>query len=70
MNVKTDKSVLTNDGKTVNVEFDLNGFGSQEVEENHVDLAIVVDTSGSMSGTRRNNAVSAATHIHHAPLLS
>lgn len=63
MNVKTDKSVLTNDGKTVNVEFDLNGFGSQEVEENHVDLAIVVDTSGSMSGTRRNNAVSAAKEV-------
>ena len=63
LNVKTDKSVLTNDGETVNVEFNLNGFGSQEVEENNVDLAIVVDTSGSMSGTRRNNAVSAAKEV-------
>lgn len=63
LNVKTDKSVLTNDGETVNVEFDLNGFGSQEVEENNVDLAIVVDTSGSMSGTKRNNAVSAAKEV-------
>lgn len=63
LNVKTDKSVLTNDGETVNVEFDLNGFGSQEIEENHVDLAIVVDTSGSMSGTRRNNAVRAAKEV-------
>ena len=63
LNVKIDKSVLTNDGETVNVEFDLNGFGSQEIEENHVDLAIVVDTSGSMSGTRRNNAVRAAKEV-------
>ena len=63
LNVKTDKSVLTNDGETLNVEFDLTGFGLQEVEENNVDLAIVVDTSGSMSGTRRNNAVSAAKEV-------
>ncbi|MBR0529677.1 MAG: VWA domain-containing protein [Ruminococcus sp.] len=63
LNVKTDKSVLTNDGENVNVEFDLNGFGSQEVEENNVDLAIVVDTSGSMKNARRDNAVTAAKEV-------
>ncbi len=62
-NVKTDKSVLSKPEDTVNVEIDLNGFGTQEVEENSVDLAIVVDTSGSMSNARRNNAVIAAKEV-------
>lgn len=61
--VKADRSVLSGVSETVNVEFDLNGYGSQEVEENNVDLAIVVDTSGSMSGARRNSAVSAAKEV-------
>lgn len=63
LNVKTDKSVLTNNGETVNVEFNLNGFGSKEVEDNKVDIAIVIDTSLSMDGARIRNAKLSAKNI-------
>ena len=63
LTVKSDKSALSKSEDTINFEFDLDGFGSQEVEENNVDLAIVVDTSGSMSGSRRTNAQNAAREV-------
>lgn len=63
LTVKSDKSSLDKSDDTVNLEFDLGGFGSQEVEENNVDLAIVVDNSGSMSGSRRTNAQNAAREV-------
>lgn len=63
LTVKSDKSALSKSEDTINFEFDLDGFGSQEVEENNVDLVIVVDTSGSMSGSRRTNAQNAAREV-------
>ena len=63
LTVKSDKSSLDKPKDSVNLEFDLSGFGSQKIEENNVDLAIVVDTSGSMSGSRRTNAQNAAREV-------
>ncbi|MGN0633697.1 MAG: VWA domain-containing protein, partial [Oscillospiraceae bacterium] len=63
MTVKSDKSSLDKPEDSVNLEFDLGGFGSQEIEENNVDLAIVVDTSGSMGGSRKTNAQNAAREV-------
>ncbi|MFR7868006.1 VWA domain-containing protein [Ruminococcus bicirculans (ex Wegman et al. 2014)] len=63
LTVKSDKSSLDKPKDSVNLEFDLSGFGSQEIEGNNVDLAIVVDTSGSMSGSRRTNAQNAAREV-------
>ncbi|MCM1508445.1 MAG: VWA domain-containing protein [Ruminococcus flavefaciens] len=63
LNVISNKSSLDADNDVVDFEFNLNGFGSQEVEENNIDLAIVVDTLGSMDGTRKSNAQNAAKEV-------
>ena len=63
LTVKSEKSSLDKPEDSINLQFDLSGFGSQEIEENNVDLAIVVDTSGSMSGVRRTNAQNAAREV-------
>lgn len=63
LSVNADKSVLEVPSDEVTLKFDLAGYGDQEIKENNVDLAIVVDTSGSMSGARRNNAVAAAKEV-------
>ena len=63
LTVNAGKSVLSGNEDTVKAEFALDGFGSQDVEENKVDLAIVIDTSLSMEGTRIRNAKSAAKSI-------
>lgn len=61
--VNSNKSILNENSDTVDFEFDLNGYGSKEIEENNVDLAIVVDTSGSMDGSRKTNAKEAAKQV-------
>lgn len=58
-----DKSVISQKGDTVNINYGLSGFGEADVEENSVDLIIVVDESGSMSGSRMTNTKSAAKEI-------
>lgn len=59
----TDKSVVSQNGESVNISYGLSGFGEVDIEENAVDLIIVVDESGSMSGSRMTNTKSAAKEI-------
>ena len=64
LTVKSDKSAFDKSDDTVNLEFDLGGFGSQEVEENNVDIIIAIDESWSMEWYgRMDSAKSAAKEI-------
>ena len=58
-----DKSTVSGNGDSVNISYGLSGFGEVDVEENAVDLIIVVDESGSMSGTRMSNTKAAAKEL-------
>ena len=58
-----DKSTVSGNGDSVNISYGLSGFGEADVNENAVDLIIVVDESGSMSGTRMSNTKAAAKEI-------
>ncbi len=58
-----DKSAISGNGDSVNIRYGLSGFGEADVNENAVDLIIVVDESGSMSGTRMSNTKAAAKEI-------
>ena len=59
----TDKTALSGKGDKVTVKYGLSGFGEADVAENAVDLIIVVDESGSMSGSRMTNTKTAAKEI-------
>lgn len=64
LTVKSDKSSLDKPEDNINLEVDLSGFGSQEIEENNVDLIIAIDESWSMEWYgRMNSAKSAAKEI-------
>ncbi|MCM1524507.1 MAG: polymorphic toxin-type HINT domain-containing protein [Ruminococcus sp.] len=58
-----DTSTVSGDGETVNVSYDLGGFGEIQSNENAIDLIILVDESGSMSGSRMVNAKAAAKEV-------
>ncbi len=58
-----DKSAVSGNGDSVNISYGLSGFGEADINENAVDLIIVVDESGSMSGTRMSNTKAAAKEI-------
>ncbi len=57
------KSAVSGNGDSVKISYGLSGFGEADVNENAVDLIIVVDESGSMSGTRMSNTKAAAKEI-------
>ena len=59
----SDKSTVSSNGDTVNISYGLSGFGEADIDENAVDLIIVVDESGSMSGSRMRNTKAAAKEI-------
>ena len=59
----TDTSAISQNGEAVNISYGLGGFGEIQNDENAVDLIIVVDESGSMSGSRMTNAKSAAKEV-------
>lgn len=59
----SDKSMLSPDDESINLKYDLSGFGEADVNSNAVDLILVVDESGSMSGSRMNNTKAAAKEI-------
>ena len=59
----SDKSSVAGNGDTVTIKYGLSGFGEADVAENAVDLIIVVDESGSMSGSRMTNTKTAAKEI-------
>ena len=61
--LKSDKTVLSENDDNVNIEFGLSGFGNADVNENPIDLILVVDQSGSMSGSRLTNTKAAAKEI-------
>ncbi|MBR4023608.1 MAG: HNH endonuclease [Ruminococcus sp.] len=64
LNVKSDKTVLTNKNEIVNVQFGLSGFGDADIAENAVDIIILVDESWSMeSYDRMPQAKTAAKEI-------
>lgn len=64
LNIISNKSSLDAENDIVDFEFNLNGFGSQEVEENNVDLIIAIDESWSMEWYgRMDSAKSAAKEI-------
>lgn len=64
LTVKSEKSSLDKPEDSINLKFDLSGFGSQEIEENNVDLIIAIDESWSMEWYgRMNSAKSAAKEI-------
>ena len=58
-----DRSFVSGKGDEVTVKYDLSGFGEADVNENAVDLIIVVDESGSMSGSRMSSTKAAAKQI-------
>ena len=58
-----DTSAISHNGEAVNISYGLSGFGEVQNNENAVDLIIVVDESGSMSGSRMANAKSAAKEV-------
>lgn len=55
-----DRASISSDDETMNISYGLSGFGEIENSNNAVDLIIVVDESGSMSGNRMTNAQAAA----------
>lgn len=59
----SDKFSVAGNGDTVTIKYGLSGFGEADVAENAVDLIIVVDESGSMSGSRMTNTKTAAKEI-------
>lgn len=58
-----DTSVISQNGQAVNISYGLSGFGEIHNEENAIDLIIVVDESGSMSGSRMANAKASAKQV-------
>ena len=59
----SDKTFLSEKDTEINIGYDLSGFGDADVNENAVDLILVVDESGSMSGSRLLNTKAAAKEI-------
>ncbi len=59
----SDKATLSETDTSITVGYDLSGFGDADVNENPIDLIIVVDESGSMSGSRMTNTKAAAKEI-------
>ena len=59
----SDKSTLSEGNNSLSIGYDLSGFGDADINENAVDLIIVVDESGSMSGSRMTNTKNAAREI-------
>ena len=63
LSYSADKGFVSQSGEAVNITYGLSGFGEIQNEENAIDLIIVVDESGSMSGKRMTNAKSAAKEV-------
>ncbi len=59
----SEKAALSENDTNVTIKYDLSGFGEADTNENAIDLIIVVDESGSMSGQRMTNTKNAAKEI-------